>query len=129
MSQPKLSGSGSRLTPRHIWTPEQKRCLLVLLTQFQLSWDQTAVAFHNVFRTEINASDFPHGLLLKSLKSQYRESKQDDNVSWSCITRPESWEAESAWREELAQRIRRCLQMLADGQDGLEKSPSSAASS
>lgn len=126
MSGSKLSGSGSRRAPRHTWTTNQKRCLLLLCTNFYPSPDdigKVAAAFNHVFGSEINARDFPHGLPCKSLIAQFREHKQSDNASWLKVTRPESWETELKLREELTAKITRSLNARdgkgsRSGQDG-----------
>lgn len=110
MPQAKLSGSGSRRTPRHTWTQDQKRCVLLLFTDFQhVPQNEAAAIFHRVFKHEIDPVGFPDGLPYKSLRSQWSESRQEDNVRWAKITRPESREWEAKRREEIAVEIRKCL--------------------
>lgn len=113
MPTSKLSGTGARrtprTTPRHTWTTDQKRCLLLLNSRFQLSSDEITKTFNQVFKAEIDTAGFPDGIPWRSLQAQYRERKQDDNVGWLKITRPESWETELACRNVLIERIQDCL--------------------
>lgn len=114
MAGGKLSGAGSRRTPRHIWTTEQKRCLLLLSDGLRLSSEQTTLIFNKVFEQEIDMTLFPEGLPRKSVRSQYTERKQLDNASWSQILRPNNWEEESRKRDQLSARIKPFL----DSADG-----------
>lgn len=113
MSTSKLSGTGARrkprIGPRHTWTTDQKRCLLLLNTRFQLSSDEITTTFSTVFKAEIDAPGFPDGIPWRSLQAQFREHKQNDNIGWLKITQPESWETELASRDVLIQRIQDCL--------------------
>lgn len=131
MSRSKLSGSGSRRTPRHTWTQDQRRCALLLFTDFEL-WafeDAAAAVFHQIFHHEVDPVAFPNGLPCSSLKSQFSEYKQNDNVSWQKIKEPTSRECEARRQEELALKIRSCLDGIDLGESSTARLPRIVASS
>lgn len=113
MATLKLSGSGARrtprTTPRHTWTLDQKRCLLLLNARLNLEPVEITATFNKIFQAEIDPAGFPGGIPWRSLQAQYREHSRADNVGWMKITQPDSWDAELARRDELIERIQDCL--------------------
>lgn len=83
--------------------------LLLFGSRFHLDTQEGTAIWNKVFEAEIDSRDFPTGVPGKSVRSQYNERNQADNVSWSQILRPQSWVDENHARDALAERIDRAL--------------------
>lgn len=83
--------------------------LLLLSDHSKPLYEQATSRFNRIFQNEINATDFPHGVPISSIRAQYREHKQEDNASWAHVVRPHSWDQERKLRDELAVRIERAI--------------------